>query len=1089
MFLFYSSKQTDDNWAYYKGLLFEHLLKEYLIASGFDVELRRKKNSLEYDIEGTNKTTGQNVLGEAKALEKPVSAKEFTSFVGKLLPFDLEKGKVHGLFLSTSALTPEAEDYYGKVKNKYGITAKTGRQLFKAIELALKLPTLDFLSKSLEKKGYASLTSNILTTDSGIFLVLIARAKNSGAPAYFALFDNCGHPIDNESFIEVIGNSDKSLQPLNPIIPTQKKVVTSIKSERCIPEGLSLGIEWSDYRLPASPQFFVGRESFIERIFRHLNENQRPNVLQIKSRSGVGKSSVLAYIESLYTTLGAVTELHDSRDIKSILDVYSVVQRFTKSKDLAYDFRDIENQLSTFAEVDENSLKLFFVDQFESTFHNPDVFTAYESLASAFTRVGKGLYMIFARKNDQLTTFDTSIISLDKLNSTSKPFELPDFLINEAISLLTSISKSYSKKPIAHDVRTYVLEFAQGFPWLLKRTMAHLIRLLSRGVAQSELVATGLRLDDLFDEELEGLDEIERDYIARIARRLPADYNQLQRQFDEDPLLPQILDKLTRSRLLRLTGATYDTYNDVFKEYLIYHKIPELRQLNIYRMYPNPVLSAFHNFVGKDKFTSEDFKKYLSQSLGSAFNILRELRNLNLIKADKEQWEIPQTIIDIYNQGRLGEYIRRQLLENEIVSRLINSVAQKSKFHVDNLTDYLREQFPFIEASQKTWNTYAAILRAWVVETKLLELNQNLEFILPSDSRRSIIESLGNMRFVNSSLRRQALNFFLPTCPNFSSVENALNSIQKGIPADKIKNRTALIDLRNGGWLRGEKTSFTNTDQFREAVINELQKDPLSTIWDAIHNNTPILPLFENLVEGRRYTEETSKWRLKIIVRWAKHLGIIPQKRVKVKERATKYRRRVQQTGLYPSENNTKSSSDNLPSYEIPYSQIKKYIQEHFPKITGITRIDIAKSNTHGWEVRIRRRGQNINEYFSDQVYGGIKGAHDIAKARRIELEKTLKPYSRRENSSRISKRNTSGIVGVRRGKVTTRRNRKEWVYEVWVASGSPKPGVQKNKNFYISKHGEEGAKAKAIAQRKQWEVEMDLYEKNEEIRIKNRSD
>ncbi len=1085
MFLFYSSEQTDDNCSYYKGLLFEQLLQQYLLASGFEVELRRKRNSLEYDVEGTNKTTGQNVLGEAKALDKSVTGKEFTSFVGKLLPFDLGEGKIHGLFLSTSALTAEADDYYNKVKNKYGITAQTGRQLFKAIEVALKLPSFDFLSKLLDKKGYASLTSSILTTDTGIFLVLIARAHNSGAPAYFALFDSYGHPIDDESFIEVIGNSDKSLQPLEPIIPTRNKPLKSKAPERCIPEGLSLGVEWSDYRLPASPQFFVGREAFVERIFRHLNENQRPNVLQIKSRSGVGKSSVLAYIASLCTTLGATTELHDSRDIKSTLDVYSVVQRFTKSKELAYDFRDIENQLSTFAEADKNSLKLFFVDQFESTFHIPDVFAAYESLAGAFTRIGNGLYIIFARKNDQLTTFDDSLISLDKLNSTSRPFELPDFSKDEAISLLTSISKSYEKKPIARDVRAYVLEFAQGFPWLLKRTMAHLIRLLNKGVAQSELVATGLQLDDLFDEELEGLDEIERDYIARIASRLPADYNQLQRQFDEDPLLPKILDKLTRSRLLRLTGATYDTYNDVFKEYLIYQKIPDLRHFNIYRMYPNPVLSGFHNFVDKDKFTSEEFKAFLNQSLGSAFNILRELKNLNLIKADKDHWKIPQTIIDIYNQGRLGEYIRRQLLENEIVSRLVNSVAQESKFHIDDLTDYLREQFPFIEASPKTWTTYAAILRAWVVETKLLELNQKSEFIPPSGSRASIIESLGNMGIVGSSARRQTLNFFLPTCPNFSSVEKALNSIQNGIPADKIKNRTALTDLRNGGWLKGEKTIFTNTDQFREAVKSELQKDPLSTIWDAINNNTPVLPLFEQLLDGR-YTEETLKWRLKIIVRWAKHLGIIPQRRIRVSERATtKYRRRVQKAGLHPADKNTIPSSNVLPSYEISYSQIKKYIQEHFPKIKGITRIDIAKSNTHGWEVRIRRRGQNINEFFSDQVYGGIKGAHDIAKVRRVELEKTLKPYSRRENSSRISKRNTSGIVGVRRGKAVTRRNGKEWIYEVWIASGSPKPGVSKNKNFYVSKYGEEGAKAKAIEQRKKWEAEMDLYEKNNETESK----
>ncbi|MCV5902465.1 hypothetical protein OFN63_40840, partial [Escherichia coli] len=76
--------------------------------------------------------------------------------------------------------------------------------------------------------------------------------------------------------------------------------------------------------------------------------------------------------------------------------------------------------------------------------------------------------------------------------------------------------------------------------------------------------------NDLFEEELEGLDEIEKDYLVKIAAKLPADFNELQYQFDEDPMLVKVLDKLTAYRLVRLSGSTYDTYNDVFKEYLVY---------------------------------------------------------------------------------------------------------------------------------------------------------------------------------------------------------------------------------------------------------------------------------------------------------------------------------------------------------------------------------------------------------------------------------------------------------------------------------------------------------------------------------------
>ncbi|MEF5670550.1 hypothetical protein U9X48_25115 [Escherichia coli] len=73
MFLFFHSEQTEKNTSYYKGLLFEELLKEYLEGSGYDIELRKKESSLEYDIEGFSRATGQKIIGEAKAHSKSMS--------------------------------------------------------------------------------------------------------------------------------------------------------------------------------------------------------------------------------------------------------------------------------------------------------------------------------------------------------------------------------------------------------------------------------------------------------------------------------------------------------------------------------------------------------------------------------------------------------------------------------------------------------------------------------------------------------------------------------------------------------------------------------------------------------------------------------------------------------------------------------------------------------------------------------------------------------------------------------------------------------------------------------------------------------
>ncbi len=1090
MFLFYHSKQTEENKSFYKGLLFESLLKKYLQASGFNVELRKKKNSLEYDIEGVNVTTQQQVIGEAKALEKSITGKEFSAFVGKLLPLGLNEKKVHGLFLSTAPLTPEADDYYSKVKS-YGITSITGKGLFRSIEDSLRCPSFDVLASVLQQQGYIPVTSKILKTDDDIFLVLIARAHNSITPAYFSVFDlNCNQ-IDDVQFLQALTSSEIPLQPLEPILSPKKPSKIYREKERSIPKGLSLGTDWADYKLPASPNVFIGRDKFIERLSTYIDENQGPNILQVKSRSGVGKSSVLAFIEKAKVEAGAITELHDARDIKSTLDIFSVVQRFTNSDYLAQDFRDIENQINNLIENNRDRLKLFFVDQFESTFLVPEIFEAYENLFDIFSRSKNKTFVIFARKNDQLTTFDNSKISLEKINQSSKSFELPDFSVEEAISLIRRINET-AAKPITREVQSYVLSFAQGFPWLLKRTMAHLTRLVSKGVIQSELISAGLQLDDLFNEELEELDEMERDYLSRIARLLPADFNQIHRHFDEDPLLLKILDKLTASRLIRLTGITYDTYSDVFKDYLVYQKLPEFRQINVYRTSPSPVLAVFHSLIDKNKkdISVEDIEKTQGLSRGYAFNILRELRNFNLIIASKDGWEVSQSVRDIYNHGRLGEYIRRQLLKNEIVSRIINAVSHGDKFSVKAMSKYLQQQFPFIEASSKTWESYSLVFRAWLTETKLLVETDDGNLIQPTESRSSIIETLGNLGMLN--VRRRAssrLDFFLPSSPNVALVENAWQSIQGGVPVSQIDDRVAISDLRLGGWLTGDQPVTVSPGEFRKLLKEALTTEPLQIIWETVRQDEPVRPPFEKIMDDR-YTEETLKWRLKTLLRWGKDLTIIPQGRVRHQHYAKSFgtaskrgKGSAVKKGDYVPKIKISGSlfSSSEPNKVIDYSEIKDFIKKTFPRTIGITRIDIfTKRGTHGWEIRVRRRDKNYNEFFSDSIYGGIKDAFEAAKEQLAEINKLITPYKRRENAIRITARNKSGIVGVRRGKSVTKRNGKVWTTDAWFASGSPMPGKEKLRRFSVKRWGEEGAKEKAIAQRKQWEREMDFYEQEQ---------
>jgi hypothetical protein len=128
------------------------------------------------------------------------------------------------------------------------------------------------------------------------------------------------------------------------------------------------------------------------------------------------------------------------------------------------------------------------------------------------------------------------------------------------------------------------------------------------------------------------------------------------------------------------------------------------------------------------------------------------------------------------------------------------------------------------------------------------------------------------------------------------------------------------------------------------------------------------------------------------------------------------------------------------------------------PANRNITRIDNAggegKRPVRGFEVRIYRRGQRFNQYFSDSAQGGKMGALDEARGVRDKMEKKLKPYTRRELAEKVTARNTSGHRGVRLRKTIVTKDDKKYVYEHVEASWSPEPGKVVKKSFSVAKLG-----------------------------------
>ncbi|WP_377178051.1 AP2/ERF family transcription factor [Rubritalea tangerina] len=116
----------------------------------------------------------------------------------------------------------------------------------------------------------------------------------------------------------------------------------------------------------------------------------------------------------------------------------------------------------------------------------------------------------------------------------------------------------------------------------------------------------------------------------------------------------------------------------------------------------------------------------------------------------------------------------------------------------------------------------------------------------------------------------------------------------------------------------------------------------------------------------------------------------------------------------------------------------------------AIARIDLPDARTHGWQVRLQRRGIKYAKFFADAPHGGAEEALNAARAWRNNLLDRLESEDRARICQR-STRNSSGVVGVSKVSVVTNGVR----YTFWQATWSPEPGKRRCVKFSIKRYGD----------------------------------
>ncbi|MFN8706294.1 MAG: hypothetical protein ACK50J_06395, partial [Planctomyces sp.] len=131
----------------------------------------------------------------------------------------------------------------------------------------------------------------------------------------------------------------------------------------------------------------------------------------------------------------------------------------------------------------------------------------------------------------------------------------------------------------------------------------------------------------------------------------------------------------------------------------------------------------------------------------------------------------------------------------------------------------------------------------------------------------------------------------------------------------------------------------------------------------------------------------------------------------------------------------------------------------------GITRIESESSGGRGFMVRIRRQGNQVNEYFADTRFGSTAKARKAAKERYAELSETLGPAAVAQKGL-VTSRNTSGMVGVHLIHEFNARypDSEYWAY---CASWRNADGTRSKVSFSLNRFGKRGACDRALLARK----------------------
>lgn len=830
-----------------KGNCFEDLIRNLLSRHSYKIRQNIRFTGMELDLLAEHNFEKSILYVECKAKEK-VSSIELRTFFANVFHHKADKG----YFFRTQELESDA----GGLLNEYRADERyKNLTFFEPDDIIQMLSEGKMLFEPISQLAKFKISKKILAvTYFGDYLIYLINESNALPTKY--LIVNAQHNNKNVDSGDIDKLKDKiseltnltliSITSIDKPIPTHNKSDLSIETISEVQESEN----WYDY-LPASANknHFVGRDEIRTKILGYLKDirdgNSSKRIFYLNGKSGWGKSSLVLeikercqnkhYKKKFYAlaidTRSAISDNFVALSFKKLIgaaidngflekDIFSKEITFSSSNDLLSS--ESVKSLNENLKIKNKFLVLIF-DQFEDVFRKKDFFKTFYKFLTDVTDLKPNIIIGFSWKSDFfIQSDDPSYHIWQQAKEQAREFTISEFGEKEIDGIIKQLEGSVGH--LDKGIKERIKESSQGLPWLTKKLCIHIYDQINSGLGKEKLIESNLNILDLFKKDEERLSPSEIKALKIIAKK--ANDGSF---FDEtevgDVIQTDTISSLLHKRLIIRSGANYNIYWDIYRDYLVTGNIPIIGESYLLRQGVNLCLEVFLLF---DANKSESMDTLLAKhpkgiSAETLINILIELRNFGFVQKNDDNYVVSSGI-DISKHGFI-EFITNRF-QNYTPYIALQKLPQ-SKISKSDVIHVLKNIFKQ-DFQDKTWDSYAKNIISWFL---LSDLDLKNKLIEPTKGRGKSKSSL-MLGDRSNLIPRSSLKEILEQIPLLSSNPSLINSKfnRDILLLDLIDTKFELTDF---GKLIIASDEQTQIQQLKERTLNLAKMKNLQELFKA----------------------------------------------------------------------------------------------------------------------------------------------------------------------------------------------------------------------------------------------------------------